>query len=216
MSRYERKAVWRPSTLLYPMPAVMVSCMGASGKPNIITVAWAGTVCTDPAMVSISVREERFSHHLICESGEFVVNLPTQRLAWATDFCGVKSGRDLDKWQGAKLKPAPAAEVSVPLIEECPVNIECAVDKRIKLGSHEMFIARVLAVDVAESLIEESGRLNLAAAGLITYIHGEYWSVGKPLGHFGYSIRKKPGPRVRTTGYSAAKGADRDRGGVGR
>ena len=192
------KLVWKPGTMLYPIPAVMVSCCDMQGRANIITVAWTGTVCTDPPMMYISVRPERFSHGLICMTGEFVVNIPTRDLAWATDLCGVKSGRDTDKWAAAHLSPAPASAVRPPLISECPVGIECRVSERKELGSHDMFLAEVVALDVSADLVDATGRLQLGASGLFGYAHGEYWGLDTPLGHFGYSVRKKAGPTVRT------------------
>ena len=185
------KQVWKPSTMLNPVPVVMVSCVDKEGKPNIITIGWAGTINSDPAMVSISIRKERYSHQLIKDTGEFVVNLTTRRLARATDYCGVKSGRDVDKFKEMNLTQEQASKVSVPLIKECPVNLECVVKQVIELGSHDMFIAEVVATNVDESLLDEKGKLDLYKADLICYSHGEYYPLAKPLGFFGYSVTKR-------------------------
>ena len=184
------RQVWKGSTLLNPEPPVLVSC-GPAAQPNLITVGWCGTVCTQPSMVSISVRPERFSHHLIAESGVFVINLPTQGLVRAVDWCGVKSGREVDKWAAMGLTPLPAARIDTVLLAESPLNLECRVARRIPLGSHDLFLAEVVAVDVDETLLDEAGKLCLNRAGLIVYSHGEYLALGKKLGSFGYSVRKK-------------------------
>ncbi len=187
------KQVWRGGNMLYPLPAVMVSCASAAGEKNIVTVAWAGTVCTNPPMLSISLRPERHSYGLIRESGEFVVNLVTRRLARACDWCGVRSGRDYDKWAECGLTPAPAAKLELaPAIAESPVSIECRVRDVLELGSHHLFLADVAAVQVEESLLDERGRLDLGRAGLVAYSHGEYLELGRRLGSFGYSVRKRP------------------------
>ena len=187
------KQVWRGGNMLYPLPAVMVSCASAAGEKNIVTVAWAGTVCTNPPMLSISLRPERHSYGLIRESGEFVVNLVTRRLARACDWCGVRSGRDYDKWAECGLTPAPAAKLELaPAIAESPVSIECRVRDVLELGSHHLFLADVAAVQVEESLLDERGRLDLGHAGLVAYSHGEYLELGRRLGSFGYSVRKRP------------------------
>lgn len=185
------KQTWKPSTLLNPVPIVMVTSADGSGKPNIITLAWAGTVNSEPPMLSISVRKERYSYGLIKEKGEFVVNLPTEKLSFATDLCGVKSGRDTDKFKLAGLTPEKASVVGVPVIKECPVALECVVKNRLELGTHDMFIAEIVAVDVDESLLDEKGKLQLEKAGLICYSHGNYWTLGKSLGFYGYSVAKK-------------------------
>lgn len=185
------KQVWKPTTMLNPVPVIMVTCIDKEGKPNIITLAWAGTINSDPPMVSISVRKERYSHALIKEKGEFVINLATRKLTHATDFCGVKSGKDTDKFKSAKLTPETAAKVEVPLIKESPVNIECKVKKVIKLGSHDMFLAEIVAVNVDEKLIDEKGKLCLDKAELVCYSHGEYYGLEKSLGYFGFSVTKR-------------------------
>ena len=186
------KEYWKPGNMLYPVPAVMVSCGREGEKPNIITVAWAGTICSDPAMVSISVRKERYSHDIIKETGEFVINLVNKRLVRATDYCGVKSGRDVDKFAACGLHSAPGSVLTdCPILEESPVNLECKVTQVIPLGSHDLFLAEVVACDVDESLLDESGKLCLEKAKLIVYSHGEYLALGRKLGTFGYSVRKK-------------------------
>lgn len=178
--------------MLYPLPAVMVSCKREGEKPNIITLAWVGTICSDPAMVSISVRPERYSYDIIRESGEFVINLTTKALAYATDYCGVKSGRNADKFAELQLHPGKACKLKLaPLIEESPVNIECRVTEVKELGSHHMFLAEVLAVDVDESYLDDKGKFLLNDTGLLAYSHGAYFTLGKQCGSFGYSVRKK-------------------------
>ncbi len=185
------KQQWKPSTVLNPVPAVMVTCVDSKGKPNIITLAWVGTVNSEPPMVSISVRKERYSYNLIKEQGEFVINLTTRKLARATDLCGVKSGRDMDKFEQAGLTAERASKVNVPMITECPINIECVVRNILELGSHDMFIGEIVAVNVDDSLLDEKGKLCLERADLICYSHGEYWSLEKSLGYFGFSVTKR-------------------------
>ena len=185
------KQTWKPGNMIYPLPAVMVSCAREGEKPNIITVAWTGTICTNPPMVYISVKPERYSYDMTRETGEFVINLTTQKLAKATDYCGVRSGRDVDKFQELHLTPEPAEQVKVPMIGECPVNIECRVKEIKKLGSHHMFIADVLAVHVDEAYMNENGKFELNKTGLLAYSHGEYLGLGEHLGTFGYSVKKK-------------------------
>lgn len=179
-----------PGNMLYPVPAVMVSCRREGEKPNIITVAWAGTICSDPAMVSISVRKERYSHDIIKDSGEFVVNLTTRKLCYATDYCGVKSGRNTDKFADMHLTPQQSVKIAAPAIKESPVNIECKVKDIIELGSHDMFIAEVVAVNVDEKLLDSKGALRLQDADLIAYSHGQYYTLGDNIGKFGYSVKK--------------------------
>ena len=185
------KQVWKPGNMLYPVPAVMVTVQDAEGKSNIITIAWTGTVCTNPPMLYISVRPERYSYHMLEETGEFVVNMTTKKLAKAADYCGVRSGRDVDKWKETGLTPEKAQAVNVPLIAESPVNIECRVKDVLKLGSHHMFLAEVLAVDVDESLLDMGGRLALEKAEPVVYSHGEYYGLSELMGTFGWSVRKK-------------------------
>ena len=184
------KQSWKGSTLLNPEPPVLVSC-GGLDKPNLITIGWTGTICTQPSMVSISVRPERYSHQLLCEHGQFAINLPTEKLVRAIDWCGVKSGRDVDKFAAMHLTAVPAAKVGTVLVEESPVNLECKVTQVIPLGSHDLFLAECVAVDVDERLLDESGKLCLNKAKLIVYSHGDYLALGRKLGSFGYSVRKK-------------------------
>ncbi|MEE0692981.1 MAG: flavin reductase family protein [Lachnospiraceae bacterium] len=182
---------WRAGNMLYPLPAVMVSCKRPGEKPNIITVAWTGTVCSSPAMVSISVRPDRYSYDIIKETGEFVINLTTEKLARATDYCGVRSGRDVDKFAEMNLTAGRSVHVDAPYIEECPVNIECRVQQILELGSHHMFIAEVLGVDIDDRYLDEKGKFRLNEANPIVYSHGEYFGIGRKLGSFGYSVRRK-------------------------
>mgnify|MGYP001252464983 FL=1 len=185
------KTNFKPGNMLYPVPAVMVSCQREGEKPNIITVAWAGTICSDPAMVSISVRPERYSYDIIKETKEFVINLTTKDIVKATDYCGVRSGRDVDKFKEMNLTAIKSQKVNAPSIAESPVNIECKVKKIEHLGTHDMFIAEVVAVTVDDKYMNENGRFELNSSGLVTYSHGEYFELGKKLGTFGYSVRKK-------------------------
>lgn len=185
------KVLWKPGNMLYPLPAVMVSCQRGEEKPNIITVAWAGTVCTSPAMLSVSIRPERYSYDIIKESGEFVVNLTTEELTKAMDFCGVKSGKNVDKFKEMNLTPLESKTIKTPGILESPVNIECKVKEILELGSHHMFIGEVTGVQVDEEKLDENNRLLLNEAGLVAYAHGQYRALGKTLGTFGYSVQKK-------------------------
>lgn len=180
----------KPGNMLYPLPVVMVSAADKEGRDDIITVAWAGTVCTNPPMVSISIRPERYSYHMIRETGEFVINLTTEELAFATDYCGVKSGRDVDKFKETGLTREKAEKVKAPMIAEAPVSIECKVKEIRELGSHHMFIAQVVAVHADEKYMDEKNRFDLNRARPIVYSHGEYLGTGKKLGTFGYSVKK--------------------------
>ena len=186
------KEEWRPGNMLYPLPAVMVSCGRENEKPNIITVAWAGTVSSSPAMVSISVRKERYSHDIIRDTGEFVINLVNRKLLRATDWCGVKSGRDVDKFKEMHLTVQESRKIKAPGILESPVNIECKVRQVLELGSHDMFVAEVMAVTVDDAYMDKNGRFDLNAADLIAYSHGEYFTLGEKVGKFGYSVARKP------------------------
>lgn len=177
--------------MLYPVPAVMVTCQRPGEKPNIITVAWTGTICSDPAMVYISLQKKRYSYDIIRESGEFVINLTTKRLTKAADYCGVRSGKDVDKFAQTGLTPCSSKTVSCPGIAESPVSIECRVTEIKNLGSHDMFLAVVKSVAVEESLLDEKGSLHLERSGLLSYSHGGYFETGRQLGSFGYSVRKK-------------------------
>ena len=190
------KVMWKPGTFLYPIPAVMVSC-GDMEKSNIITVAWTGILNTNPAMVYISVRPERYSYNLIKEQGEFVINLTTEKLAFATDFCGVRSGRDVDKFEKLNLTKEKAQYVSAPMIGEAPVSIECRVREVKELGSHDMFLADVLAVHADEAYMDKNNKFHLNDAGLLVYSHGEYLAGGRKVGTFGYSVKKKNGKKKR-------------------
>lgn len=183
---------WKPGNMLYPVPAVLITVADKAGKPNVFTVAWAGTVCSDPPMVSISVRPERYSHHIIEETQEFVINLTTGKLAYATDYCGVKSGRDTDKIKEMNLHLIPGEKVKAPLLEESPVNLECRVKQTLRLGTHDMYLAEVAAVHADEKYMDEKGRFSLDRAQPIAYSHGEYYLLGEKLGTFGYSVRKRP------------------------
>ena len=185
------KQSWKPGNMLYPLPVVMVSCNRKGEKPNIVTVAWTGTICSDPAMVSISVRPERYSHDIIEETGEFVINLVTKDLTYATDYCGVRSGRDVDKFKEMNLTPLPSKMIDAVGIEESPVNIECKVVEVKKLGSHDMFIAEVVNVTVDDRYMDENNKFNLNDSDLVAYSHGVYFTLGEKIGTFGYSVRKK-------------------------
>lgn len=185
------RQLWRPGNMLYPVPAVMVSCGRQGEKANIITVAWAGTICSDPVMISVSIRPERYSYGIIKETGEFVVNLVNNRLVFAADYCGVKSGRDVDKFREMQLTPLPSRQIGAPGIAESPVCLECKVTQVIPLGTHDMFLAQVVGVTVDEQYMDEKGKFHLNSAGLVAYSHGEYFELGKKLGSFGYSVRKK-------------------------
>lgn len=199
------KRQFKPGNMLYPVPAVMVSVADKEGNANIITVAWAGTVCTNPPMLTISIRPERYSYHMIRETGEFVVNLTTEELARATDYCGVRSGRDTDKWADMGLTKEKASKVSVPLIRECPVNLECRVVRVDELGSHHMFLAQVVAVDVDEKYMDEKDTFHLSAARPMAYSHGRYYGLGECLGTFGYSVKKTAEKRGSGKGKAARK-----------
>ena len=185
------KVEWKPGNMVYPLPAVMVSCADKDGNSNIITVAWTGTVCTNPPMAYISVRPERHSYQMIRETGEFVINLTTKDLAFATDFCGVRSGRDVDKFKEMKLTKETGSMVAAPMIGESPVNIECKVTEVKELGSHHMFLANVVAVHVDDKYMNENQKFELGKANPLAYSHGEYYGLGELLGTFGYSVKKK-------------------------
>jgi len=185
------KRVMKPGCMLGPLPAVLVSCADKEGKSNLITAAWTGITNSEPPMCYVSIRPERFSYHMIKETGEFVLNLTTEKMAKGTDLCGVKSGRDTDKWQAAKFTPAKAAKVNCPIVEESPVSIECRVKEVLPLGSHDMFLAEIVAVDADEKYFDEKDCFDMNKAGLLSYIHGAYLSQGDVLGTFGFSVRKK-------------------------
>lgn len=191
------KVNFKPGNMLYPVPVVMVSCAKENGMPNIITVAWTGTICSSPAMLSIAVRKERYSHAIISETKEFVVNLVTKDLTFAADYCGVKSGRDTDKFKEMHLTPLKSQKISAPGIAESPVNIECRVTEVKELGSHDLFIAEVLNVTADDRYMDDKNSLHLNAAGLVAYSHGEYFELGKKIGKFGYSVKKKPNTKKK-------------------
>ena len=184
------KVQWKGGTFIYPIPAVMVSC-GTMEESNIITVAWIGILNTNPAMCYISVRPERYSHDIIKENGEFAINLTTRQLAYATDWCGVKSGRDVDKFKEMKLTKEKANIISVPLIKESPVSVECKVKEIVPLGSHDMFVAEIVAIDADEKYIDEKGAFDISKCDLIAYANGGYYPLEKKIGKFGYSVQKK-------------------------
>lgn len=189
------KQSWKPGNMLYPLPVVLVSAADEEGNTNVLTVAWAGTVCSDPPMVSVSIRPERYSYRMIKETGEFVINLTTEELAYATDYCGVVSGRDADKFKNMHLTPVKGDVVKAPLIKESPVNIECIVKDIKSLGSHDMFIAQVAAVHVDEKYMDTKNKFHLEDAHPIVYSHGIYMSLGRKIGTFGYSVRKRQDSR---------------------
>lgn len=194
----DRKQSWKPGNMLMPVPVVLVSCGGTGEwRPNLITIAWTGTVCTDPPMVSIAVKPGRHSHGIIASQREFVVNVPSVAQAQAVDWCGVVSGRDQDKFAGSGLTPAPALKVRCPIVRECPLNIECRVRRSLDLGSHTLFLAEVVAVQVTGALVDARGRLRLDQAALMAFAHGHYFALGRHLGHFGFSVRKRPAGKRR-------------------
>ncbi len=188
------KVEWKPGNMVYPIPAVMVSCGSNIDEHNIITISWTGTINSDPAMCYISVRKERHSHEIIKRTKEFVINLTTKNLAFATDWCGVKSGKDFNKFKEMKLTPEKALKVSAPLIKESPINIECKVTQIIELGSHDMFLAKIVAVNAEERFLDKNtGAFDLRQTEPIAYLHGNYYGLGEKIGKFGYSVRKKRG-----------------------
>lgn len=185
------KLQWKPGTLLAPAPPALVSC-GTMEEHNVLTAAWTGIVNSEPPMTYVSIRPQRHSHGIIKEKGEFVINLPTEAIVKATDLCGVKSGRDVDKFQLAGLTAEPSNLVAAPGIAECPISLECKVREVYSLGSHDMFLADIVAVDVDPKYVDEKGALHMEKAGLLAYAHGAYFGLGKQLGTFGFSVRKKP------------------------
>lgn len=188
------KSVWRGSTLLCPVPPALVAC-GTLDSPNVFTVAWTGIINSQPAKTYISVRPERYSHGLIVESGEFTINLPTKKLVRAVDFCGVRSGRDMNKFEKCGITPVAASEVGAPIVEESPISLECRVFERKSFGTHDMFLADIVAVDADDAYIDKDGKLDLSKAGLIAYAHGEYYALGENLGKFGFSVRRRKNAR---------------------
>ena len=184
------KITWNGGTFVYPLPAVMVSC-GDMKNSNIITVAWTGIINTNPAMCYISVRPERFSHELIKKNGEFVINLTTKELARATDWCGVKSGKDFDKFKEMGLTKEKATIVKSPMIAESPISVECKVDKIVPLGSHDMITAKIVAINVSDKFVNEKGAFDISKCDLMAYANGGYYPLGKKIGQFGFSVMKK-------------------------
>lgn len=191
-SKVERmaKIVWKAGTMLAPVPPALISC-GTMQKPNVMTAAWTGIVCSEPAMVYVSIRPERYSYDIIKKSGEFVINVPTVKLAKAVDWCGVKSGREIDKFRQAKLTALSCTKVKAPQIAESPISLECQVRAVYPLGSHDMFLAEVLAVHIDDTLLGADGALKLDKAGLLAYAHGFYYGLGKKIGKYGWSVEKK-------------------------
>ena len=185
------KTDFKPGTMIYPLPAVMVSCGESPEEYNIITIAWTGTICSDPPMCYISVRPGRHSHGIISRTGVFVINLTTEELARATDWCGCRTGRKFNKWKEMNLTPAPARKVKAPVIAESPVNIECVVKQVIPLGTHDMFIAEVVNIQADEAYIDHKGAFSLAKAGPLVYNHGHYFGLGRKIGKFGWSVERK-------------------------
>lgn len=185
------KVLWKPGTMVYPLPAVLVTCGSVPEEWNIITIAWTGTICSDPSMCYISVRKERHSYNLIKNSMEFVINLTTEKLAYATDWCGIKSGKDFNKFKEMNLTPMAASQVKSPLIKESPINIECSVKQIIPLGSHDMFISEVVAVNASkEFLNDNTGEFDLIKSMPLVFSHGKYYKVGELIGKFGFSVKK--------------------------
>lgn len=187
------KQTWRAGNMLYPLPAILVTTRNKAGRDNICTVAWTGTVCSDPAMVSISLRKSRLSYEYLMETGVFVINLTTEKLAHAADFCGVRSGRDIDKFEKEHLTKEEAEQISCSCIAESPVNLECRVTESKDLGSHTLFLAKVLAVHADEAYMDRKGRFDLSLARPIVYSHGDYFALGKKIGAFGYSVKRHTG-----------------------
>ncbi|MDR0941879.1 MAG: flavin reductase family protein [Bacteroidales bacterium] len=200
MTKTFKKQQWRAGTLLYPLPAVLVSVGALPEELNIVTVAWTGTICSDPALCYISLRKSRYSHAIVLKNREFVINLTNEDLAFATDWCGVKSGKNVHKFEAMKLTPHPARMVQAPLIGESPLSIECRVQQIVELGSHDMFIAEVLCVQADERFINpETQGFDMQKAKLITYSHGNYYTLGEQIGKFGWTVQKKnpPAPQKR-------------------
>ncbi|MBR2042092.1 MAG: flavin reductase family protein [Oscillospiraceae bacterium] len=195
------KQIWKPATLLSPLPAALVTC-GTVEQPNVLTIAWTGIINSSPAMTYISVRPERWSHHIIAESGEFVINVTTDNLVRAADFCGVRSGKDTDKFAEMNLTALPASKVSAPILAQSPISLECRVTEVKHLGSHDMFIAEIVAIQVDDKYIDADGKLDLRKAGVMFYSHGEYFAQGKKIGQMGYSVKKK---RTKNPKYAKKK-----------
>lgn len=190
----EERVSWRPGNMLYPVPAALISSTDSEGRHNVFTAAWVGTICSDPAMTYVSIRPQRYSHEIISASRCFVINLTTRALCEATDYCGVVSGRDIDKFEKMNLTALPGTKVNAPLIAESPVNLECEVREILNLGTHDMFMAEIVAVNVDPQYLDEKGKFHLEHTDLIAYSHGKYYTLGEEIGHFGYSVRKKAEP----------------------
>lgn len=205
------KQVWKPGTLVAPIPPMLVSC-GSLEHPNILTAAWCGNTNSIPPKAYVSIRPERYSYNLIKESGEFVLNLTTEKLLRAADWCGVKSGRDYQKFEEMKLTPEACSQIGAPQIAECPITLECKVCQIIPLGSHDMFLADIVAVNVDDSLLDTTGSLHMERAGLVAYAHGQYFALGRSLGHFGFSVKKKSTQKKET----AAKNETRQKSSAAR
>ena len=205
-----KKVSWKPGNMVYPLPAVMVSC-GDEKTKNIVTVGWTGTICTNPAMTYISLRTSRYSYDIIKQMGYFVINLTTKKLAYATDLCGVKSGRDIDKFKEAKLTPTYDESTGCVMIEESPVSIICKTVEIKELGSHHMFIANVISVNIDEKYLDDTGRFNLNDSELIAYSHGKYFGLGEELGGFGYSVKKNKESNVNKNTTQISKNSKREK-----
>jgi len=201
------KTVMKPGCMMGPLPAVLVSCADKEGNTNLITAAWTGILNSEPPMAYVSIRPERHSHHMIKETGEFVINLTTVKMAKGTDTCGVKSGRDTDKWKAGGFTPEKAARVNCPIVKESPVSVECKVKQILPLGSHDMFIGEILAVDADDAYFDKTGRFDLNKAGLMSYTHGAYVEPGKVIGTFGYSVRKKPAAKKNSAAAKKSSAA---------
>jgi flavin reductase (DIM6/NTAB) family NADH-FMN oxidoreductase RutF len=184
------KTSLKPNTALYPAPAVLVTVGDAAGKSNVITLAWAGVVCSQPPMIGISIRPGRYSAELLKANGEFVVNVPDQRLLWAVDRCGMISGRDVDKWDASTLTPIPAEKVRPPLVSQCPICMECVVRQVISLGSHDLYLGEVVALHVDEAALDEHGKIDAKRLAPIAYVAAEYWSLAERIGQHGFSSKK--------------------------
>ena len=195
------KVNWKPGTMIYPLPAVLVSCGNEELGTGIMTASWTGTVCTNPAMCYVSVRRERYSYELIRSTMQFTINLTTEEMARATDWCGVRSGRDHDKWQASGLTPLPGVAVECPSVEQSPISIECRVKQILELGSHDMFVGEVVSVMVREDLLDAGGSLHLEKAGLIAYSHGLYQKLGEVMGFFGWSVAREDVFKRRMSAY---------------
>ena len=183
---------WRPGPMIYPLPAVLVSCGATPEEYNVLTVAWTGTICSDPAMCYISVRKERYSYEILCKNREFVINLTTKELAFATDWCGVRSGKNFRKFEEMHLTPGESKMVKAPIIQEAPLSIECKVKEIVPLGSHDMFVAEVVNVQADDRFLDpETGKFDMEKAGLLVYAHGGYYGLGEKIGKFGWSVEKK-------------------------